>query len=282
MIAFVVVLLGALGGPARAESPTFMGSDPERRETVHSVEEVSVTFDEPVDPESSELQVSACDKDVTEGEPFVTPEDPNTITVEVDGENPGTYLVEYSVEGVIDEPDEPPAQGSFEFYLHYARCKEDRNGHNGHNGHNKGGNKKGGKGHHHGKRKRDHGSGHEGHAGSDDGADHDDHTATAGGDHDAHSSGGDHRGGSHGEHARRGGDHDRKKHGDGHKRKNHRDHQGHDRPGDPGDDRRPQAGPGRPARPNPVLNLVLALLFPAAIGLVGGRVLRARTPATAS
>ena len=273
-IAAAVLLVGALGGPARAEPPRYESSDPEKNERVHSVDEVSVTFNEPLDFRSSDLRVSVCGKDVTAGGPeFPTPD---TIRVGVEGEEPGTYLVEYSVKGLGDTPNEARREGSYEFSLHYARCDDDGGGHKGHDKNGPGDDRPG---HDHGDRERGHGGQHDG---TGESGDHDGHSATGGADHDDHSTGGNHEGRSHDEHSGAGGDHKRKRHRDmtGHGGGNK--HEKHHGGGGRRADDRPLGAPDRTGRPSPVLNLLVVLLFPAAIGLIGGRALRARSAASAT
>lgn len=269
LLALTMVPAQALPG-----RPQYESSDPARGEMAHEVDEVSITFDEPLDINSSELFVSVCDQDVTSSTPHFP--DPRTIAVDVEGGEPGTYVASYSVSGLDDTPQErsDPAEGTVKFALHTRSCDDGGGGgHNGHgNGNGGGSNHKGGHGGHGG---RKHDGGHMGHNGEGGGS-HDDHDST-GGTHDTHS-GGKHSDGTHkGGHAGGDGDHSKKHEGKHHQKGHgggHGDHGDQGSAGNGGD--RPTAAPEGPSRPNPALNLALVLLLPALVGLVGGRTLRAR------
>lgn len=271
-LAFVLLPWGTAA--ADPGSPQREGSDPEPGEIVHHVDEVSVTFNETLDPTSSRLRVHACGKRVDSGEMQFSPTG-ETISVSLDESPPGSYEATYRVRGLDDTPEEraDPSEGSFSFALHYKRCEKD-NG-TGH-GHGNGGNNKD-----HNKGGHDRG----GHSGGDHTGDH----AGGGGEHEGgHTtssvSHGDHAGGSGHSGGHRGGkgDQHEDKGGGGHQKG---DHSGHGDKGAKGehmghrpDPKDPDAGAGgEPSRPNDVLNLVLALGLPALVGALGGRALRART-----
>ena len=280
--AAALMLITALALPAAAEpgTPKKVSSDPQPRATVHHVHEVSVTFNEPLDPTVSNLRVFACDERVDSGEPRFS-ETYETISVDLDESPPGKYSVVYHATGVDDTPEERanPTEGSFGFALHYARCEDDDKKHD----HDK----KNDKGDHgHGKdRDRHHGNGKDRrHHDPDDGdhtgrhttqsSDHDAHMGSPADGHSEHSTTKEHDG----KHSRgeRHPDHDRAHSNRKHEEKGGR-HRGHDR-----DSRAAGPTPSGRSRPNNVLNLALVLLIPAALGALGGRALRARALSTAS
>ena len=263
---FVAIAVYPGSASAQPGTPSYESSDPAKGEMVHQrVEEVSVTFNELLDPSSAELTVSACGRVVDDGAVSVT-----GFTVEVGvHDNPvGTYTVFYRVSGADDTPaeKESPTEGTFAFSYHSARCggeEESGNGeHDGHNGHNK--EDKGSRHERHGtgghKDGHDGGSGDAAHAASHGGSDthSDDHTSEHG------TSGHDARGAEkHGRH-----DRDDKKHRGGSKSR-HEHHKGGD-----GSDTRRSGRRAAPSKPNDALNLALVLLIPAAMGAAGGRMLR--------
>ena len=274
--ALLFVLLPAGEAFAEPGPPEREESDPEPGEVVHHVHEVSVTFNEALDPTSSRLRVHACGKRVDSGVMQFSPTG-ETISVEVEESPPGRYEATYRVRGLDDTPEErmTPSEGSFSFALHYSRCEDD-GGKGGHK-HGNGGN---GKNHEEGR----HGGGHEGnghtggHAGSP--GEHAGEHAGATGSHGDHTGGGhsdehvtDHerrhdgskKGHEKGKRARHGGKHEDRKHGG-----KHEDHGSRNGSG--------QAAAPRPepSRPNNVINLILALGIPALVGALGGRALRAR------
>lgn len=266
------LLFGAFAPSAGAApgSPSYESSDPARGERVHKVEEVSITFNEILDPNSSDMNVTACGDDVTRGDSEVVGD---TISVEVGASPPGTYVVTYSVSGLDDRPEgADPSRGSYRFSLHLDKCENDGGHHNdkpnkgrgGHDGHGKGDREPGGR--------DDHGEHGDGGGGSTRHAEH----TTSGGDHGAGH--GPHRGRGDGGHHSNG---DRRKGHDGTKKgsKHHGDkgHSGHDQKGGGRGDRAER----RADRPNDALSLALVLLLPAVVGGLGGRALRARAVASA-
>ncbi|MDQ4144955.1 MAG: copper resistance protein CopC [Actinomycetota bacterium] len=284
-----VALMCLLWAPAWADhgGPHMVSSDPEEGAKAHSVDEVSVTFDELLDPdpESYDLDVEVCGENATEGSPQLQ-EDGRTISVAVSGDDPGTYVVEYRVSGLDETTEEEtePTEGSYRFSLHYTGCDRDKGNDNNHKNHNNGGKDKNGHGKHSDHRGSNdngrHRSDHDGHTGGADPT-HDDHSSSDRG-HSDHSSSSTHDKDDHEKKAHRDGrhrDHKDKKsrHGQHGKRGKHGG--GHSKDEEGGG---PTAGPNRPSRPNDVLNLALVLLIPALVGAVGGRALRARTPASAS
>lgn len=265
-VGFVTIAVFPGTATAQPGTPTYESSDPAPGEMAHQrVEEVSVTFNELLDPSAAELTVSACGRVVDDGAVSVT-----GFTVEVGVEdNPvGTYTVAYKVSGADDTPAEreSPTEGSFAFSYHSTRCGSEEGTENGeHDGHND-------------HQKEDEGSRHEGHGtGSRHEDDHDGesrngrHSASHAG-HDMHSdehTAEEHAASSHsrGKHGGRGEGHD-KEHGGGSKPR-HEHFNGGDAP-----DRGRSGRESAPSKPNDALNLALVLLIPAGMGAAGGRMLR--------
>ena len=284
IIVVPALVVGFLSVPAAATPgpPEYESSDPPPGKKTHTkTTEVSVTFNEILDPSTAELSVSACGETVDDGRPpTVTME---TISIGI-GENPvGTYTVVYKVSGADDTPQEKaaPTEGSYAFSYHSTQCggSEPGDGPDGEHGHHEGGhdNGSGDHGHHRGKNG---GTEHGGHGqdgqggGSHASTSHTDHSAERGNEHSEDHSG-DHSARSHeGGHQKKGngghhsGSGKNGHHGfGGHNGKSHTDD-----PGNAGGNKS-TAGP-KPSKTSDVVNLLLVLLIPAAMGALGGRMLR--------
>ncbi|HYN36818.1 MAG TPA: copper resistance protein CopC [Actinomycetota bacterium] len=291
IIAVPALVAGILSVPAAADPgpPAYESSDPARGEKMHTkATEVSVTFNEILEPSAAELSVSACGETVDDGRPpTVTME---TISIGI-GENPvGTYTVAYKVSGADDTPQEKatPAEGSYTFSYHSKQCGgsgEPGDGNGEGHGHHDGGHGNGGEGHgqHGGKGHGQHGDKHGGtkHGGrgqgghgaeGHDSTSHTGHTA-GGAEHSEDHPTGDHSTGSHeGGHHKKGNGGHHSGSGKGHHHSGGHNGESHtDEPGNAGN--QPTAA-SKPSKPNDVVNLLLVLLIPAAMGAVGGRMLR--------
>ena len=265
---FMAIALVPGSASAQPGTPSYESSDPAKGEMAHQrVEEVSVTFNELLDPSSAELTVSACGQGVDDGAVSVTG---FTVEVGVEDHPVGSYTVAYKVSGADDTPAEreSPTEGSFAFSYHSTRCGgEEESGNEEHHGPNN-------------HQKEDQSSRHEGHG---TGRRHEgEHVGDSGNPlHSASHSGpdtpwGKHTSEEHSTSSHRGGS---EKHG-GHEDRHDKKHDGGSKPGhenhNRGDasDTRPNRRRPAPSKPNDALNLALVLLIPAAMGAAGGRMLR--------
>jgi methionine-rich copper-binding protein CopC len=195
----------AVAGQARdaAAAPDYLSSEPENGAMLDEApEQVSVTFDEPIDPDSSLSISDECGRKIDDGNVQV---DPNSMTVGISLTPSGTYTATYFVKGLGGVTGQQT--GTFSFMVHSG---ESCDGGDGHGGHGNGG---GGKGHGNGGHGGGKGDGHRG--GDQHGGDH---MAGGGDSHDdgthgstGHTSSRDH-GASHSDmdHPKKGG------HGSGH------------------------------------------------------------------
>lgn len=293
IIAVPALVAGILSVPAAAGPgpPTYESSDPAGGEKMHvKATEVSVTFNETLDPSTAELSVAACGEIVDDGSPPTATAE--TVSIGI-AENPvGTYTVSYKVSGADDTPEEKatPTEGSYTFSYHSRQCggTEDPGGNGDGHGHHDGGHDNGGKQHGQhggkggGKKHGGHGDGghggdgHGGHGGGGhDSTSHTDHIAAGGAEHPEDHSTGDHGTGSHagGPDHEGGGAHHSGPGKGRHHSGGHHDGKSHtDEPDSAGGNRSTTAA--KPSKPNDVVNLLLVLLIPAAMGAAGGRMLR--------
>ena len=121
-IAAVVLMLNA--SPVHAEDgpPQFESADPSPNQRAHRPpQEVSVTFNELLDPSSSAMSVFACGVRVDDDTSDV---DGDTVSVSLARAPAGRYVVRYTVTGADDTPAErsDPTRGSHSFSLHTSRC----------------------------------------------------------------------------------------------------------------------------------------------------------------
>jgi methionine-rich copper-binding protein CopC len=201
--AVLLVLLGAAPAVASQIAPEYQSSEPADGATVHQPpDRIEVTFSEPLDPGSSMTVTDACDHRVDDGATEVSG---SSMSIGLEKKPSGRYLVEYVASGIGGLTGE--TEGSFTFTAHAgAPCDGDKSGHP---GHDPGGNGNHGNGNH---GNGNHGAGN--HAnGNHDGDDHSSGSTHSGTDHStmgtsAHT---DHEAGDSGSHSNEGhagGNHD--------------------------------------------------------------------------
>ncbi|HJR44645.1 MAG TPA: copper resistance CopC family protein [Actinomycetota bacterium] len=260
---FLVALsIPAGAAPARTLAPGYVSSEPEDGAMLdHPPEQVEVTFDEPLDPESTLRVEDECGRQIDDGDVTVQV---NQMTVGIELTPSGDYTVKWLAKGIAGATGQDT--GSFSFMVHHGPAC-DGGGGGGHDGHGGGGGGAGG------------GGGHEGHEGGGGGGDMDEHgghESTAGTDHgsmDHSTSEMDHGAGRHADM-----DHGQMKHGQmKHGKKKNGKHANHKRPKAPTTpaENPPSADPGGdpPIAPNGAA-VMLALGLSLALGGVGGWFLR--------
>jgi methionine-rich copper-binding protein CopC len=265
--AFLIALsIPAAAAPSRTLAPGYVSSEPEDGAMLdHPPEQVEVTFDEPLDPESTLRVEDECGRQVDDGNVTVQA---TQMTVGIELTPSGDYTVTWLAKGIAGATGQDT--GSFSFMVHHGpACEGDGGGHEGHEG---GGGKGGGGG---GGHEGHEGGGggneneHTGHEGSTDETDHDsmdhntmDHDDSMAMDHDS----GRHAGMKHSQMK-----HAKKKPG------KHAKHKlgGGRIPPDPGNGSSQAVTPGGdpPIAPNGTA-VILALGLSLALGGVGGWFLR--------
>jgi methionine-rich copper-binding protein CopC len=165
--AVLLVLLVAAPAVASRIAPEYQNSEPSAGGTVHEPpDRIEITFSEPLDPGSSMTVTDACDRRVDDGATEVSG---STMSIGLEDKPAGRYLVGYVARGIGGLTGE--TEDSFTFTAHAgAPCGPGAGGHGGHGGHGNG-----------------HGNGNGGHNGNHGGSHH------SGGSH----AGGDHAAGSH-------------------------------------------------------------------------------------
>ena len=261
LAAFLLVLAGALVAPASAAPPSKVDSTPQDGDQVHEApERVSISFDQPLDPESFIHVENHCGDRVDEQPTEVSGTE---MSVPVTGNWAGMYHVTYLAKGLGGVTGQET--GTFTFSVHAGDgCDGDKGGHEhggGGNGHNGGGHDGGGE---HGSGSGNHGEqGHSSSAGHE-GAAH--RSTTHASSHSSGSSGGM----DHGEHAVTPGggsvDHSSMDHS-GHSGGDNEDATNHIRSGPVNS----SGGPGNQA-------VVISLSLCALLGVLGGTVLRFSAP----
>jgi methionine-rich copper-binding protein CopC len=252
--AVLLVLLVAAPAAASQIAPEYQSSEPADGATVHQPpDRIEITFSEPLDPGSSMTVTDACDHRVDDGATEVSG---STMSIGLEKKPSGRYLVEYVASGIGGLTGE--TEGSFSFTAHAgAACDGNKSGHQ---GHGPGGNGNHGNG--------NHGNGNHGgnHAGGDhDGDDHSTGSTHSGTDHStmgpsAHT---DHDAGDSGSHSE-----------EGHSGGSH-----HDRPVASGPDTIDGITSSDTQRElltrADSTTLLISLALCAALGILGGVVLRA-------
>jgi methionine-rich copper-binding protein CopC len=255
--ALLLVLAGAFIAPASA-APSKVDSSPQDGEELHEApERVSISFDQPLDPESYIEVTNHCDERVDEQPTQV---EGTEMSVPVTGNWAGMYHVTYVAKGIGGVTGQQT--GTFTFTVHAGEACDGGEG-----------------GHHHGGKGGNQGSGHEGsgHEGSGE------HSSGAG-NHGMH--GGTHPAGTHESAAHRGTTHSSTHdthasmdHGSTHTGGRHGKHAAH-RSNDSQDGAArhitsaPSGGLQGPGRDAAILSLALCAL----VGLFGGAVLRFSAP----
>ena len=262
-----LLVTGATSALAAQAAPSRVSSEPEPGEELHEApEQVSITFDQPLDPSSFIAVENHCGERVDDKDTEVTA---NEMTVDLTSKVSGTYHVEYFAKGVAGVTG--AKSEAFTFLVHGGpSCDPDGGGHNGHgngngNGHGNGhGNGNGnGHGNGHGNGGGEHNGG--GHSGNhENGGEHSGSGGHSGStDHDDHDSMSD------GEHA----DQDHGAHEAAENKPE--DHTGHEENGIQniafGPAGPPLRGPDGPA-------VVIALSLSVVLGVLGGTVLRISAP----
>ena len=198
--ALIAALMLAAPAVAAAQAPPqYVDSEPGRGEELHQApDEVSITFDQPLDPSSTIVVEDHCGRRVDSGETNVSAME---MSVALSVQPAGLYHVEFVAKGIAGVTGEN--KDSFQFTVHAGpSCKGGGGG-----GHHHGGGN-GGKHNGHGN-----GSGHGGRHGGGDGGEHGSGTHTTGGHGSTHA--GSALSGPHGEHSgAAGGAHG--EHGSGH------------------------------------------------------------------
>lgn len=173
------------GIAAAAIAPEYVSSEPEEGAKLHEApEEVSITFSEPLDPDSTMKVEDECGNQVDDKQVEVSL---NEMRVGIAKTPSGHYIVTYAAVGVGNVTGTTNGQFHFQV-LHGAAC-DGSGGHKHGNGkHGNGKHGGGGHGKHEGNRHGEHGEhgtgGHAGHAGT---TDHMDHAMGGGvGDHAQH------------------------------------------------------------------------------------------------
>jgi methionine-rich copper-binding protein CopC len=257
LAAFLLVLAGAFVAPASA-APSKLDSSPQDGEELHQApEQVSISFDQPLDPDSYIEVTNHCDERVDEQPTEV---EGTEMSVPVTGDWAGMYHVTYFSKGIGGVTGQQT--GTFTFTVHAgASCDGGKGGHEhgGSGGHEGGGHEGGG-----------HNNGEQGHSsGAHEGAAH--RSSTHPSTHGTHSS----TGMAHTEHTASSGE----VHGDhaemDHSEMDHSEHSAGDK--DATDHIRSAptnssgSGPGNEA-------VVLSLSLCALLGVLGGAVLRFSAP----
>lgn len=205
--AVLLVLLVAAPAMASRIAPEYQSSEPSDGAAMHEApDEVEVTFSEPLDPGSSVTVSDACDNQVDDGATQVSG---TTMSVGLEEKPSGRYLVEYVARGIGGLTGE--TEGSFSFIAHGGPACD--GGKAGHQGHDPGDGNQGNGNHGSG----NHGNGNRG-TGNHGGADHDDEghstgSTGSGTDHSTmgtsgHTNGDAGASGSHSEGGHSGGTHD--------------------------------------------------------------------------
>ena len=260
-VGFLVALsMSAEAAPTLA--PGYVSSEPEDGAMLDNApEEVSVTFDEPLDPGSELAVTDECGRAVDDGNVSIQA---NQMSVGIALTPSGDYTVTWLAKGIAGATGQDT--GNFSFMVHHGPACDGDDGHGGHNGGNSNGGTGGGNhgGHQGGGGGTGQHSGHQGMSGGsstdhDSMGDHDSMDGT-GTDHDMGSM--DH---SKSEHAKK--KHGMKKHGNRHGKHNRRPTPAVTELGPQADDG------GTPAAPNG-RDVLVALGLCLALGGVGGWFLR--------
>jgi methionine-rich copper-binding protein CopC len=131
---------------AAAAAPDYLSSEPENGAMLEEApSEVSVTFDEPIDPDSSLSVSDECGRKLDDGNVQVNP---NSMSVGIALKPSGTYTVTYFVKGLGGVTGQQT--GTFSFMVHSGQACDGGGGHGGHGGEGNdgGGNDHGGNGGH--------------------------------------------------------------------------------------------------------------------------------------